>query len=222
MTTGWKLVVGLGNPGAAYAHNRHNVGFRVVSRYARTHHLEFDQRQAGARLAMLPADSLRLILARPQTYMNRSGDAVRGLVHWYKIALPDLLVVYDDMDLPLGTLRLRPGGSAGGHHGMESIIAQLGTEAFARLRIGIGRATNREDVNHVLGDFLPAEERLVNEVLDRAVAAIDCWLTEGIVVAMNRFNATRKAEPPGPPDLTALSAKVGGDQSPDGDSGLKR
>jgi PTH1 family peptidyl-tRNA hydrolase len=183
-----KLIVGLGNPGREHGHNRHNVGFQCVNHLAKAHGLVFEQRQARAKLAIGTIAGTRLILAKPQTYMNLSGQAVSGLVRWYKLPLSDLLVIYDDLDLPMGTIRLRPSGSAAGHKGMRSIIEHLKTDEFPRLRLGIGRPLDGDDVTYVLSNFTRAEAALLADVFERAVAAIECVLSEGLIAAMNKFN----------------------------------
>jgi len=139
-----KLVVGLGNPGRGYANNRHNLGFMCVNHFARMHNIWFDKKQGKARIGSGKIADNEVVIARPQTYMNQSGEAVSQLVKKFKIGLDDLLVIHDDLDLPLGKLRLRPGGSSGGHKGIESIITKLGSQDFPRLRVGIGRPV-RED-----------------------------------------------------------------------------
>jgi PTH1 family peptidyl-tRNA hydrolase len=183
-----KLIVGLGNPGARYARNRHNVGFMIVEQFADAHHWRFARKRFNAEIAEGNLDGVRVMLAKPQTFMNLSGEAVSKLVAFYKIAPHDLLVVYDDLDLPLGKLRLRPKGSAGGHHGMESIIARLSTTDFPRLRVGIGRPTPADDIDHVLGNFEEDERAVMEETFARAVQAIAVWVTDGIEKAMNKFN----------------------------------
>lgn len=182
------LIAGLGNPGARYARSRHNVGFIIVDRLARSHDLQFSRKRFNAEIAEGQVGGRRVILAKPQTFMNASGDAVGKLYAFYKIAPSDLLVVYDDLDLPLGKLRLRADGSSGGHHGMESIIARIGTSEFPRLRVGIGRPNPDADIDHVLGSFEPEERAVMEETWTRAVDAIDVWLTAGIARAMNEFN----------------------------------
>lgn len=183
-----KLIVGLGNPGARYARSRHNVGFLVVEQFARAHDLKFARKRFNAEIAEGNIGDARVLIAKPQTFMNLSGEAVGKLFAFYKIAPRDLLVVYDDLDLPLGKLRLRPKGSAGGHHGMESILARIGTSDFPRLRIGIGRPNPDADIDHVLGTFDHAERQLMDETFARAVEAIQVWVRDGIDAAMNRFN----------------------------------
>ena len=183
------LIVGLGNPGPKYAGNRHNVGFHTVERLATEYGLRFAKRQKRAHLALGQVRDRRVILAKPRTFMNKSGQAVVPLMRFYRVPIQQVLVVYDDLDLPLGTLRMRPGGGAGGHNGMRSIIGQLGDRDFSRLRIGIGRPPGRMDpAAYVLQDFSAAEAVLIDEVLDQAVAAIKTWLVAGIDMAMTHHN----------------------------------
>jgi PTH1 family peptidyl-tRNA hydrolase len=184
------LIVGLGNPGSEYAAHRHNVGFRVVDALARTHGLAFSRdRGARAHVARGKIDGRPVILAKPQTFMNLSGQSVTRLSRKHDIPSERLLVVYDDLDLPLGRLRLRPEGSSGGHKGMQSIIDSLGTQAFPRLRIGIDRPPGRmEPADYVLKPFGARQKALLPAVVERAVAAVECWLIEGIVAAMDEFN----------------------------------
>jgi PTH1 family peptidyl-tRNA hydrolase len=184
------LLVGLGNPGEEYARTRHNVGFRCLSVLAARHRLFFRQKHAQARLAVGEIAGRNVVLARPYTYMNRSGAAVAGLLAWLKLPLEQLLVIYDDLDLPLGTIRLRPRGSAGGHRGLRSIIEALESEQFARLRVGIGRPPDpsQDPVDYVLSPFTPEEETTLARVLERAADAVECFLKEGIEAAMARFN----------------------------------
>ncbi len=186
---GIKLIAGLGNPGARYAHSRHNIGFMIADRFARAHHLDFTRRRFNAQIAEGTIEGQRVMLVKPQTFMNSSGDAVGKLFAFFKIAPHDLLVIYDDLDLPLGKMRLRASGSSGGHHGMESIIARVRTSDFPRLRIGIGRPNPDADIDHVLGAFDESEYRVMDETLSRAVDAVDVWLRDGITKAMNQFNA---------------------------------
>ena len=183
------LIVGLGNPGKQYALNRHNVGFMLVSRLAERLGEKFNRMEGRAMLAKALYQEKRLILVKPQTYMNTSGNPVRSLLRYYKIPTEHLLVVYDDVDLPLETLRLRTEGGSGGQKGMQSIITQLGTEAFSRLRVGIGRPPGRmEAADYVLQDFTKSEQALLDPTLDRAVDAVLTFVTLGIDQAMNQFN----------------------------------
>ena len=190
-----KLIVGLGNPGKTYAHNRHNVGFRCLNYFARLHSIRFDHRQCRAKIGLDEAKGEKLLLAKPRTFVNLSGDPVACLVHKHKIPLSNLLVIYDDLDLPLGKIRLRQSGGSGGHKGMNSIVSALGSESFSRIRVGIGRPQGEEQsvsedaiVNYVLSDFSPQEEAIIKPVIATVSEAIDCFLTQGIEAAMSKFN----------------------------------
>lgn len=185
---GRKLILGLGNPGDAYRDTRHNVGFRVVEELARRRNLRLGTRECSSRMG-LAGD---LILALPQAYMNRSGYAARCLVERYALDLADLLVVYDDVHLPLGRLRLRPGGSPGGHRGMASVIESLRSSAIPRLRLGVlgeaGAPTGEDLADFVLAPFRKDEEAVAEEMIQRAAEACTVWCEAGVAVAMNRFN----------------------------------
>lgn len=184
------LIVGLGNPGRRYAKNRHNVGFRCVDRLASVHHLTFDHKRAKAKLALGSVQGHQVILAQPQTFMNESGQAVAPLTRFYRVPPERMLVIYDDLDLEPGTVRLRRWGGSGGHKGMHSVIQQLGTQAFPRVRVGIGRPPGRMDpADYVLQDLSNEELPLMEKVFDWVVCASECWLQEGIEIAMTRFNA---------------------------------
>lgn len=188
------MIVGLGNPGPAYAANRHNVGFRCVERLGAAYSLRFDRRQKKALVARGIIGERQVVLVKPQTFMNESGLAVAPLARFYKVEPARLLVVYDDLDLPPGTIRLRAGGGSGGHRGMLSIIEQLGTQQFPRLRIGIGRPPGQMDpAAYVLQDFSAEEESALDTTLQLATEAIVTWLNYGIEVAMSRYNAGREA-----------------------------
>lgn len=183
------MIAGLGNPGLRYRHNRHNVGYQIIDEWAHTHDLTFDKRQHKAHLASGRFLERRLLLVKPETYMNLSGAAVQPLMAYYKIELSHLLVIYDDMDLPIGKVRLRPFGGAGGHNGMKSIINRLGSNEFPRLRVGIDRPPGRMNpAAYVLQDFSPAEEEIMVQTRANAVRAIETWLQYGLDEAMNRFN----------------------------------
>lgn len=183
-----KLIVGLGNPGPSYARNRHNVGYQCLERLAQRNELRLSRMMFKAMIASGSVNGTRVLLARPLTFMNLSGQSVRPLLRWYRVSLPDLLVVYDDLDLPLGKIRLRQKGSSGGHKGMASIIQELGSDEFARLRIGIGRPLHGEPPEYVLSDFTRDESIVMDRTYDQAVAAIETFLANGIAVAMNQFN----------------------------------
>ena len=183
-----KLVVGLGNPGPRYARNRHNVGYQCVQRFVQRHGLAFGKVMFKAYSTSGQIADSKVVLVRPLTFMNLSGQAVRPLLRWYRIALSDLLVIYDDLDLPLGKIRLRQKGGSGGHKGMHSTIEALGTGDFPRLRIGIGRPVHGEPQDYVLSDFAPDECIVMEGAYEQAVAAIESFIAAGIVTAMNKFN----------------------------------
>ncbi len=184
------LIVGLGNPGAEYSRTRHNVGFLLVERLAGSWdgHWAYESK-FNARLARADGAGASVLLCQPQTYMNSSGDAVGAVARFYQVPMSGLLVAVDDADLPLGEIRLRPGGSSGGHHGLESVEQQLGTRDYARLRMGIGRQSGaREITGYVLGRFSSTEAPLVDKVLTVASRQVECWLEAGIQKAMSQFN----------------------------------
>ena len=185
------LLIGLGNPGREYRDNRHNIGFMLIDRLA----VRLDARgmklQSKAIVIGALYEGRKLILAKPQTYMNLSGGAVQGLLHFYKIPPESLIVAHDDLDLPLGTIRIRPGGGAGGQRGMASTIERLGTQDFPRLRLGIGRPPGRMDAAaYVLQNFSRDDLLIVSETLDRAADAVLTFVTDGLNKAMNKFNGS--------------------------------
>lgn len=184
------LIVGLGNPGAEYARTRHNAGFQVVERLAGRWQAGWGyEKKFNARLARAGRDGRRALLCQPQTFMNSSGEAVAAVATFYRVSAGHLLVVVDDADLPLGEIRLRPGGGSGGHHGLESVEQHLGTQDYARLRIGIGRqADAREITGYVLGRFNSTETALADRVLTVASDQVETWLDAGIQKAMNQYN----------------------------------
>jgi PTH1 family peptidyl-tRNA hydrolase len=190
------LIVGLGNPGERYARTRHNVGFRSVETLAERHSLTFRQQWANSQLAEGIIHGQRVVLVKPQTYMNLSGQAVSALRNWYKIdPAHELLVIYDDLDLPFARIRIRERGSAGTHNGMRSIVAQLGTTEFPRLRVGIGQPPGKMDAaDYVLSRFTPEEEAVLPDVLARVADAVDVILREGLITAMNRYNPLQEME----------------------------
>jgi len=192
-----KLIVGLGNPGPAYADSRHNVGFQCLNLLAKKEGIEFAKQQSKAKIGKGEVLGHRVILAKPRTYMNLSGTSVASLMHYYKIEPADLVVIYDDVDLPLGKIRIRERGGAGGHNGIKSIIQNLGTQDFPRIRVGIGSLENLEMIDspqpsrtpqYVLGRFTAEEKPIIEEVRRRVVDALCCILTDGIAAAMNRYN----------------------------------
>lgn len=184
-----RLVAGLGNPGRRYAGTRHNVGFAVADELARRAGAPFDHERAGALISRLRPGADATLIVKPLTMMNLSGEAVAEVARFYKIDPSAILTVVDDVNLPLGRLRLRTGGSAGGHNGLRSLIACLGTEEFPRVRVGVGRGDPRRDLaDHVLARFDSDEAESVSEAIARAADAVETFLAEGILAAMNRFN----------------------------------
>ncbi len=189
------LIVGLGNPGAEYARTRHNAGFMVVDLVAaRGRGAWSGESRFKCQLARIDDRGRRLLVAKPDTYMNASGEALAALAGFYKVPHERVLVVVDDADLPLGEIRMRPSGSSGGHHGLESVEAHLGTREYARQRIGIGRdrPEERRITGHVLAPFRAGERPLLEKVLQTAAEQVECWLAGGIAQAMNRFNGLVK------------------------------
>ncbi|MDR5710109.1 MAG: aminoacyl-tRNA hydrolase [Armatimonadota bacterium] len=182
-----RLVVGLGNPGRRYRGTRHNVGWEVVDRLSARWDVEISREEEEALVGRGEVAGVEVLLAKPLTYMNRSGEAVRGLVHRYGLRPEEIVVIYDDVDLPVGAIRVRARGSAGGHHGMASVLAALGTREVPRVRIGIGRPRG-DAAAYVLSRFAPAERPLVEEAVERAADAVETFLREGLEAAMNRFN----------------------------------
>lgn len=186
------LIAGLGNPGREYENTRHNAGFMAVSELAsRLQVMELkDKHKLQSFVGEGSYSGHKLILAQPKTFMNLSGQAVAAIMQWYKIPLDRLIVIYDDVDLELGRLRLRPGGASGGHHGIESVIAHVHSSDFIRVRIGIGREGLAGDVSkYVLENFLPAERAVIAEAVQKAADAVLMLIQDGLEPAMNRFNA---------------------------------
>ncbi len=183
------LLIGLGNPGREYRDNRHNFGFMLIDMLAVRLNARGMKLQSKAIVTDAQYEGRKLILAKPQTYMNLSGQSVQGLANFYKIPLEKLLVAHDDLDIPFGTMRIRPGGGPGGQKGVASAIERLGTKDFARLRLGIGRPPGRMDpADYVLQNFSREEMKEVAMILERAADAALCFVTDGLDKAMNRFN----------------------------------
>ena len=183
------LIVGLGNPGLAYRHNRHNVGFMVADALADKLEIPLKRVKFKAQIGNGKLEDIPIIIAKPLTFMNKSGEAVAPLVRYFKVPLERLLVIHDDMDLPLGTLRMRPSGGSAGHNGMLSIFDKLGTNAIPRLRVGIGRPPGRMDpADYVLQDFPKSEEELLSMVIAQACEAALAFITTGLEKAMNTYN----------------------------------
>lgn len=201
------LIVGLGNPGTRYENTRHNIGFMTLDRLAARHGLTFSKQEHKAHTASGTIRGKRVILAKPQTFMNVSGESVQPLVSFYKIAHENIIVAEDDLDIPFGTLRLRASGSAGGQKGLKHILQRLGTQAIARARIGIGRPPGKMNpADWVLSPFKGDDAILAVEMCDKAADAIETWLVDGIELAMTRHNGggetkkQPKAEQPAPED----------------------
>lgn len=187
------LIAGLGNPGQQYSANRHNVGFMVLDQLANQFGVKFSRMEFKALISKAEHQGKRLILAKPQTYMNLSGQAVGAILRYYKIPVAQLLVIYDDVDLPFETLRLRPEGGSGGQKGMQSIIENLGSQEIPRLRVGIGRPPGRmEAADYVLQDFSKAELEILPFALDRATRAVLTYINNGLEMAMNQVNPSQE------------------------------
>lgn len=193
-----KLIVGLGNPGKSYQFNRHNIGFRCIDHIASTREVKLRRSLCQSDTVRTAFAGIQVLLAKPRTFVNLSGEAVACLLKKHKMALSDLIVIYDDLDLPTGRIRLRTGGSAGGHRGIRSIIERTGSTEFHRVRIGISRpptvsysANQDEVVDYVLGDFPAVEKGIAEQAIRTAADAAECIVTDGIDVAMNMFNRRR-------------------------------
>lgn len=193
----YRLIIGLGNPGERYSRNRHNIGFMCVDRYAEKYGIHINRKQALSRIGTGEILGYEVILARPETFMNRSGLAVNRLRQKHQVRRENLIVVHDDLDLPPGRIRIRPVGSSAGHKGITSVIDHLGRNDFARIRVGIGRPTGTDEstgtgdadiIAYVLGDLTAEEEETFREVIPRVGEAIDLILTEGLQAAMNKYN----------------------------------
>ena len=184
------LIVGLGNPGSRYANTRHNAGFIVVDELARRHGMRFSTKQANAEVARGEIAGTKVILIKPQTFMNLSGQAVRGIANFYKIPSERILIIYDDIALPVGTLRIREKGSSAGHNGVKSVIQQMGTEKIARIRVGVDRPADprHNQVDWVLGRFTKEEQPLFEESVQRATEAVESILRIGMERTMNNYN----------------------------------
>ncbi len=192
-----KLIIGLGNPGKIYARNRHNVGYRCVAHLSKLYSIETNRRLCHSQVGTGQITEVKVVLAKPVTFVNQSGEAAGCLLRSYDLAPGDLIVIHDDLDLPLGKLRLRPDGSAGGHKGMNSIISALSSEDIPRIKVGIGRPMNPDGtaitdedriVDYVLNDFTPKEDDIIKAAIAQVARAVQSILTEGFTAAMNKFN----------------------------------
>lgn len=182
-----KMIVGLGNPGSEYAKTRHNIGFMLVDKLAENLKVAVNKSKYKALIGEAHIGQEKVLLVKPQTYMNLSGEAVGPLARWHKLNAEDIIVVYDDMDLPLGKLRIRAKGGSGGHNGMKSIISVLGTEDFPRMRIGIGK-NQANTVNHVLGKFNAEETAELEKTIEQTLLAVQTWVRQDINASMNKYN----------------------------------
>jgi PTH1 family peptidyl-tRNA hydrolase len=193
-----RLITGLGNPGTKYAGNRHNIGFMCLDHFAHENSLAFKRSSSQAKIVEGRIATHDIILAKPQTFMNNSGVSLGGLVRKFKVKFENLIIVHDDLDLPLGRIRIRLGGSSGGHNGINSIVHHIGNQEFIRVRVGIGRPNGQETgkngeddvINHVLGDFTTEEKAIMQEVIPCVSAALQSLLTGGLTEAMNKYNST--------------------------------
>ena len=192
-----KLIVGLGNRGRGYANNRHNIGFICLNYFAKKQGIRFDKKQGRARTGAGKVAGDEVIVAKPQTYMNLSGQSVGLLINKFDISLDDLIIIHDDLDLPLGKIRVRHGSGSGGHKGIDSIISSLGSQDFSRLRVGIGRPVvppgytliSEDDIiAYVLSDFTAREKRIISQIIPEVSKAIHCLISEGLTAAMNKYN----------------------------------
>jgi PTH1 family peptidyl-tRNA hydrolase len=197
-----KLIVGLGNPGPEYSQNRHNIGFACLNRLAKCLGITFDRKEGLARTAHGMIDEMTVVLARPQTFMNRSGLAVSKLLEKYRLTPSDLTVIHDDLDLRIGQVRVRQGGRSAGHRGIDSIIAELNTQDFVRVRVGIGRPTVSDSVDkqeavidYVLDDFSPEEYKQIEVSITRVVEVVKTVIIGGVDEAMNSFNSPARIPP---------------------------
>ncbi len=189
-----RLIVGLGNPGPRYAKNRHNIGFMVVEQLAKKYEIGLDRKKAKARFGTGRIGECAVVLAKPQTFMNRSGDSVGRLSDFYHIQPADILVIFDEIDLPVGTIRIREKGGSGGHNGMKSIIGRMGQD-FPRIRLGVDRPPGRMDPStYVLSDFKSDELPLVEEMIGTVIDAIELIISSGLEMAMTRYNGALSSE----------------------------
>lgn len=184
-----KIIVGLGNPGNEYAKTRHNVGFMLVDALAEHLNINLWKDKFNAQIAEGRIGTEKILLVKPQTYMNNSGEAVGPLMRWYKVTPENIIVAHDDMDIPAGTIRIRKKGSSGGHNGIKSLIAHLGSENFPRVRLGVGRPLSGWSVaNHVLAPFPQEDKTAVDEAIKYLIPAVECIVNDSVDMAMNKYN----------------------------------
>ena len=191
-----KIIVGLGNPGSRYGSSRHNVGFRCVNHLVEKWGIKLSERRKYAAFGEGEVEGTSVVLAKPRTFMNRSGEGVCYLLARFHAQIADVVVIYDDMDLPLGTIRLRVRGSSAGHQGVASIISGVRSQDFGRVRVGIGKPEySTKWIEYVLGDFTRQEEEILPDVMTRVGDGVDCWVHQGIDAAMNRYNKSESSSP---------------------------
>ena len=188
------VICGLGNPGKKYANTRHNMGFITIDQLAEKHDIKVDKVKFKALVGEGRIAGQKVLLVKPQTYMNLSGESVQEVMHFYKLDPEELIVIYDDLDLEVGALRLRKFGSAGTHNGMRSVVQHLNSDRFPRIRLGIGANGKKDIVDHVIGGFAKDEVPVLEEAVTKAVAAIECMLGEGIDRAMSQYNSKKKSK----------------------------
>lgn len=191
----WSLVAGLGNPGADYAAHRHNIGFRCVDAIAESHGIALGKKRFKGLYGEGRVQDSRVVLLKPQTFMNDSGASVAPASRWYKVDPGQIIVIYDDLDLPFGRIRVRPGGGSGGHNGIRSVIRELGSERFARIRVGIGRPTQGDPVDYVLNAFDREQAPYIPDICARVNQIVITLLSEGVKEAMNMFNGLDSVRP---------------------------
>jgi len=189
------VIAGLGNPGRKYENTRHNMGFITVDQLAEKHDIKVDKLKFKALVGEGRIAGQKVLLVKPQTYMNLSGESLREVMHFYKLEPENLIVIYDDIDIELGALRIRKFGSAGTHNGMKSVVYQLQTDRFPRIRVGIGSQKKGDLVDFVIGGFTKEEVPVLEETVTKAVCAIECMLEEDVDIAMNRYNTKKKPKP---------------------------
>ena len=188
------VIAGLGNPGKKYENTRHNMGFLVVDEFAAAHGFDVRRIKHKALIGEGRIAGEKVLLVKPQTYMNLSGESLREVMSYYDVPMENLIVIYDDMDLPTGTLRIRKKGSAGNHNGMKSVVYQLQSDEFPRMRIGIGQVSGDEWKDYVTGQVSGDEAKVLADTIRNAADAVECIITEGIDIAMNKYNTSRKHE----------------------------
>ncbi|MBC1498990.1 aminoacyl-tRNA hydrolase [Listeria weihenstephanensis] len=183
-----KMIVGLGNPGKKYDRTRHNVGFMVVDELSFRYQMPWKKSKFNGMTSSIVVNGEKMLLVKPLTFMNLSGECVRPLMDYYDIPVEDVLIVYDDLDLPTGKIRLRQKGSAGGHNGMKSLIQHLKTQEFNRIRVGVDRPVNGDIINYVLGDFPKSEQADIIEAIQKSADAVEAWSNKSFTEVMNQFN----------------------------------